>query len=237
MADDITLFFTGTDPDKLTVSANNFFASLKMWTDLNCLKINANKTKALLFRPRNEIARVSTNLWLGGNNIEFVQKIKALSAFFSEHLTWDQHINHVGMKLNKLNGLMSKHRHFLTQNTEKLLYISLFLPSLSYCHVIWGTTTNQNILKLLVVQKRSLRIITNAPWFTSTRKYFNELNIINVLQMHNFRLVSLYKNTVTMNHAPLLQLSNLIKHIPSYNIRQPEIWKLPTVTNLVWKSI
>lgn len=47
--------------------------------------------------------------------------------------------------------------------------------------------------------------------------------------MHDFRLVSLYKNAVTINNAPLLQLFNLIKHIPSYNIRQPEIWKIPTV--------
>lgn len=137
-ADDITLFFTGTDPDKLIVSANNFLSSLKIWADLNCLKINANKTKALLFRPRNKIARVSTNLCLGGNNIEFVQEIKALGVFFSEHLTWDQHINHVGMKLNKLNGLMNKHRHILPQNTKKNFYIILCFCRLSLTVMSYG---------------------------------------------------------------------------------------------------
>lgn len=72
----MTLSLTGSDPNKLKVSTNKFLFYFQAWANQNCLEINANKAKAVFFRSRNKIVRLFINLYLGSNNIEFVQEIK-----------------------------------------------------------------------------------------------------------------------------------------------------------------
>lgn len=65
--------------------------------------------------------------------------------------------------------------------TDKGRSYKMPYPTLAYCHVIWGSTTKQNMHPLLIPQKEAVRIITKVPWYTHTH-YFIDYNILSITE-------------------------------------------------------
>lgn len=53
-ADDVAILLSGSKSESMGQNANTFVSSLQSWAVSNFLKINATKTKAVLFRPRDK---------------------------------------------------------------------------------------------------------------------------------------------------------------------------------------
>ena len=60
-------------------------------------------------------------------------------------------------------GILARLRHFVPTETLLMIYRSLILPYLSYGRCVWGLVAKSYINKLLVLQKRALRLIYFAP--------------------------------------------------------------------------
>lgn len=63
-------------PDNIISMANNVQWALKDWNSLNCLTVNAAKTKAMLFRARNKEVNRTTDVIFNEANVDFVTEIK-----------------------------------------------------------------------------------------------------------------------------------------------------------------
>lgn len=99
-ADDVTLLITGTDPVNIVSDANNSIFLFKQYMDASCQKMNPNKTLDIFFSwHRNKLICVQTDLYLDNHKIKVVREIISLCVYFSAHLTWDVHVNHVRTKL------------------------------------------------------------------------------------------------------------------------------------------
>ena len=92
-----------------------------------------------------------------------------------KHLTWKHHIDYVASKISKTVGIIARLRHFIPFQVVTSIYRSLILPYLSYGITIWGNTSQIFLKKLLVLQKRVLRIMHFAnnrdhavPFFKNT---------------------------------------------------------------------
>lgn len=64
------------DADRIVETANRVLVLSESWDKLNALKINMNKTKAIVFKPRNKITNQSINLNLGLPPVSLQNKIK-----------------------------------------------------------------------------------------------------------------------------------------------------------------
>ena len=73
-------------------------------------------------------------------------------------LTWKHQINHMLLKLNKANAMLSKLRHVLDVKTLKSVYYAIFESHLCYALLVWAQNTN-SVKRFYVLQKRSLRIM------------------------------------------------------------------------------
>ncbi len=97
--------------------------------------------------------------------MERVASFKFLGIIVDEKLCWSDHIDYCRGKLASATYAMNKGRKTLPQSCLKLLYYSLFYPHLSYGILLWGeaakTSINKVINKLLILQKRTVRIITD----------------------------------------------------------------------------
>lgn len=72
------------------------------------------------------------------------------------------------------------------------MYNALFFSRLSYCNLVWGTTTSSNYQKLLVLQKRALRAIEGyygAPRNLRTQPLFVKHSILKADQVYYLRLL------------------------------------------------
>lgn len=109
---------------------------------------------------------------------------------------------------------------------NKLLYNSLFSSTLNYGALVWATTTIENIDMLSRLQKRVIRIIAKAPYYSHTAELFTKFNIIQVPSLYNYRLIRYYKSEIVNHDNSLAKLAGLTVHHPVYSTRNPEKWKV-----------
>uniref|UniRef100_A0A147BGN2 Tick transposon n=1 Tax=Ixodes ricinus TaxID=34613 RepID=A0A147BGN2_IXORI len=98
------------------------------------------------------------------------------------------------------------------------MYHSLFLSKLSYAILVWGTTTASNYNKLIVLQKRSLRMLEDYKGDyrnLRTEPLFLKHHMLRANQIYYFKLLQL----IHRNRSYLTPESELT---PAYDIRRPK---------------
>lgn len=226
-ADDSSLFFTSSNTNELVSRCNHVLSKLHEWSTLNSLTINSTKTKAMLFQAKNKNAILSDDLIIGTSKIELVSCTKSLGVIFDTHLTWNNHIEFISKKVAKAVGVLTRLRFFLPPAVKVLIYNSLFLSHINYCHLVWGTTSASNVTKLLLLQKKAVRAIANAPRLAHTEPLFSSLHITPMNSVYNGLLFKRYLGSKKQSHNILLEISNLTKNTNDYNTRHNETWYIP----------
>ena len=98
-------------------------------------------------------------------------------------LTWKYHIKNkreqLKIKSKKLYWLLGP-KSQLNLNNKLRIYKVILKPVWSYGIQLWGTASNSNIDILERYQSKTLRQITNAPWYVTNKSIRNDLNISTV---------------------------------------------------------
>ena len=74
---------------------------------------------------------------LGSRTINSVSYVKYVGVLVDSSLTWEPHIIELSEKLARTVGMFFKIRHYVTCETLRLLYYSLFCSFISYGIPIW----------------------------------------------------------------------------------------------------
>jgi len=84
---------------------------------------------------------------------------KYLGVLLDSNLSWKFHIDSVTLKISRIIGVIACLRHFVRLITLLSIYRSLILPYLSYGLAAWGQAAKTHPQKILVLQKRALRLM------------------------------------------------------------------------------
>ena len=76
------------------------------------------------------------------------------------HLNWKQHILNISKKISRSIGVMYKLRHYINLSMLVNIYYSLIYPHLIYAVQVWGSACKTELNKLLVLQKKAVRMMT-----------------------------------------------------------------------------
>ena len=60
----------------------------------------------------------------------------------------------------------------------RIPYCSIFLPYIHYCSEIWGNTYHSNINRIIIIQKRTIRLLFGAGRLDHTTLLFQRANIL-----------------------------------------------------------
>lgn len=101
-----------------------------------------------------------------------------------------------------------------------------FFSHLSYCHLIWGTTTQTNLEKLHRLQKKIVRIIGSTSYYEHTEPLFKQLKLLNIYSLYDYKLSISFKHDTLNNTKFLSHLAALEKNNPTYSTRHTEYWKV-----------
>ena len=101
------------------------------------------------------------------------------------------HVQHIRKKISKGIGILYKTKDYLKSDTLLTLYYSFVYPYLIYCIEVWGATTKGNLISLLKIQKRVVRMIKSAPIRTEPASLFSELKMLSVFKMYMLKLAVL----------------------------------------------
>lgn len=228
-ADDTSIFFQSASIEELTDFANVTLEKFSQWTQINSLQINVAKTRAILFTPVQKVISRDIDIKLGSEQIKVVKEIKTLGVTFNQHLNWNAHVERVAGNLARACGVLCKFRTMLPTKIKLILYNSIFAPHINYCSLVWTDTTQSNLTKLMLLQKKAIRHVANASYDAHTRELFASFNVLPIHHIHKLNLIMKYKHSVQTNNETFLNLCNLHRPLEvPYIFRNREHWSIPS---------
>ena len=106
--------------------------------------------------------------------IEKVNKVKFLGVILDDLLSWKHHLDLVASKAAKAVGILYKLRPYLSQKSLIGLYYTFLYPYFTYCNEIWGNACKTYLNRLIMIQKRAIRLICYKSKYAPTNKIFKE---------------------------------------------------------------
>lgn len=226
-ADDSTILIPEYNVDRLIIKCNEVLQKLSIWSQLNVIKINTMKTKAMIFRARNKPVEIHQSINFQCHNIEIVDVHKILGVHFSQNLSWDAHTHYLRKKLSSVAGMISRCRRLLPVKAKLQVYNALFNSYLNYCSLVWATTTKTNLDKLHLLQKKVIRYIGNIDPTASTKDAFVSFNIIRVDNLYKYRLLQTFFFSSTEVKNLLSSLAFLTLRSTDIHTRSKDVWEIP----------
>ena len=163
----------------------------------------------------------SRDIVFDGAPISRVNSLKFLGIFIDDKLSWTQHVNYLCSVISRNVGILNKLKYFLPSNILYNIYNALILSHISYGILAWGRAYDTLLNRILILQKRSLRIIEHAEHRALTDPLFYSRKILKVKDIYSLQLgifMYQYHNNELPNSFRSMFTTN--KQIYSYNTRQ-----------------
>ena len=220
-ADDTSILFEHKNLQHLQNMVNQELLKLCDWLRTNKLSLNVKKTNFVMFRPRQKQLPFVPKIRLIDNSnnpfeLESKDCMKYLGILIDSHMSWNQHINYISQKISRTVGIIAKLRHYVPRGTLLNIMKSFIDPYITYGICSWGQCAKKNLNRLLILQKRALRLINFSksrehavPFFIQARTlplsflYFERMCIM---------LHDIYNNNAPTNLNKLFKLSSESHH-------------------------
>ena len=192
-ADDTTLyssFKTSLQDDKTKIddNLNGELSQINTWLVSNKLTINVGKTKFMVFHPPQKTNVHIPSLFLSNTQIECVNEFNLLGLIINKSLNWNSHVKHIANKIARITGIMCKLKNLLPKSSLLLIYNSLILPHLNYGILCWGSRAQS----LSTLQKKAIRLTSNAKYNAHTSKLFKSLNLLKISDIYTINILKFY---------------------------------------------
>ena len=193
--------------DKIEARIIECIIEIKDWMTKNCLKINADKTKALVIEPMSYATSPnSISLNYNGDDIELSSVVRSLGILFDKQLTFEDQINVIikqcNSQLRNLHVIASK----LTFNLKKQLIHCLVLSKLDYCNGLYFGLPSYLINRLQKIQNSCVRFLfgpSRLKKWDHVTPYLKEAHFLPVKKRIEFKIALLvYKclNNIAPNY-------------------------------------
>ena len=223
-ADDTNVFLSGKDPEHLVNQLNIEINKLSVWFRVNKLSLNLKKTKFIVFKPNQRRRSYNFQILINEQQIDQVKETVFLGVIIDENVTWKSEISHVSKSI----GMIHKSSFYLSSYSLRVLYYSLVYPYFFYCNIVWASTYKTNLVRLVKLQKRVVRIIDKSHFNAHSGHIFKKLGILkfhdlNLLQLGQF-MFSYQIRTLSPELASKFTLNS---QIHTYYWRNSHAFRLP----------
>ena len=134
-ADDTLMFYYNSNLPTLEKKLQDDIDSIVHWLISNKLWINVSKTESMLIGSRQRIGHQHMAVNIAGIPLHHATVVRYLGLYIDQHLTWQQHIDHV---VSKARAQLYHLRHLhLSAYLFGLMYQIFIIPLFDYCDVVW----------------------------------------------------------------------------------------------------
>ena len=228
---EVFLFADDTNITALNCSVENFNKDLEAvgkWLILNKLSLNIDKTVQVYVSSN---SASNQNIYINNLPLKNASSCKYLGIILDAKLSFNTQIDLVRTKLRKQCGIISKMRHYVPRGTVLKYYASNIKPILQYGILVYGCTSYTNLLPLLMIQKKIIRLIYFKRNFETIRDVFFDQGILTIHELHVYELLKFVLRSVSGLHSEEF-LNELFKfEIPTYRTRRAnsELMKIPNL--------
>lgn len=192
-ADDISLLFDYPPNCNSSSTIKETFNKVFEWMRDHNLELNANKTKAIQFRPHQKQPTDLSQL-LHDLNISEVTDFKLLGLIIDSHLDWKNHIATIKSKLSSFLYALT----ILKSNTHVECALSAYTAYaqswLRYGILLWGHSSNAH--EVFIAQKKCVRILANIPQTDSCKPHFINLQLLTLPCLYILEVATFVKKNI-----------------------------------------
>ena len=252
-ADDTFIMYSNKKLKSIETVINTELKLVSKWLKLNKLSLNTNKTELIFFHSRQHLLNYEgISIKFNGIKLHPVNHVKYLGMYIDKYLSWNYHINQLSKKLSRANGILSKLRHNAPFETCLQVYYAIFYQHMIYCCNVWGLTSEENIKKIEVLQKKCLRIMTFSDFNCHTNPLFISLKLLkirDIIKIHQLKLVysfyfnmlpfelkNLFKFVRNMHNRVTRSATNNLLHIPRVYTTTYGIKSIKFAGPILWNS-
>ncbi|GFX49758.1 RNA-directed DNA polymerase from mobile element jockey [Trichonephila clavipes] len=234
-ADDTVTLATYKNHNTITIALNNHLKLLETFFDTWKIKINIDKTIAVLFTNRKTQPTPPT---LYSTQLQWSQSTKYLGLTLDKKLTWKQHIIQTRDKFRRAQRaifpLIGRNSELNLYN-KLLLYTAVLRPILTYGSPVWGYAANSNIKILEVAQNSLIRNIVKANRYARNSKIYEDIKISPFKAYIQKLAISFFNSLPNSNNENVKMLNN---YIPMPDLKRPrrillDSYNPPLTINLV----
>ena len=209
-ADDLAIILLGFCLTTLRDLGQQYLSICNNWCEANGLKLNALKTKVIIFSRKHNL-QLPRPINLHGLNIEFCKTVKYLGIKLDSKLNWQEHIQTTAQKCTKIlfaSKKMIGDRWGITPDKIIWIYNSIIKPIITYACVTWAPRVLNQQSKLNHLSKPGNLCLLMATGARSTSS-----------QEALHQLFSLLPTTLELEKEALLQALRLksLDHWPKIN--------------------
>ena len=178
-ADDTAIVLKSKNAEQIASLVNQELIHVNNWLLANRLTLNLSKTNWLFFTTSvKKYVFQPQSIKINNTSLSQCEQTRYLGLILDSDLKFHKHIDYVCSKVSRSIGIFYRIRDFVPNKVLSTLYYSLIYPFLIYCVLIWGNTNVTHLNKLVVLQKKVIRIITNSTYLAHTSVLFNQMKIL-----------------------------------------------------------
>ena len=173
----------------------------------NKLSLNTSKSNFVIFHPFRRKPDYNVTLEMYDNDLKILTSLKQkhyvkyVRVLTDSHLSWRYHIDYISSKISKGVGIIAKISHFVPTSTLLKLFRSLIEPYISYGLTAWGQATNSKLNKILILQKRALRLMYFSDSRANPIPLFVRSGVL-PLNMLYFKYSAILMHDISNKRAP-----------------------------------
>ena len=177
------------------------FSEIKFWMNRNKLKLNDNKSEAILVGRTDILKQVKcTSIKLGESEIPFATSVKNLGVCIDSDLSFSSHVNatirNVNMDLRRLRQI----RDLIPLDVAIVLANALILPKFDYCNSLLCNINKDKIKALQVAQNDAARLVFKRPRHSSASCLLNQLHWLPIEQRIKYKVCSIVHKSFQSNY-------------------------------------
>jgi len=204
-ADDTTFFHSNSDFKTLQNLNDSTLKEASTWFRANGLILNEGKTQEIFFSLRDPPQQVS------------IDSVKFLGVYIDHKLSWEPHITYISAKLSRVIFLLRSLKNHVPLNYVRSSYFAFFQSIISYGILLWGNSNHIN--RILLLQKKAVRIITDSHKLEHCKPLFIKLQLLTVINLYIFKILLFTKNNLSTHQ--------LRQDIHNYNTRNSKQINIP----------
>lgn len=232
-ADDTQLMYTfkAAEHENVTLKINHDLNAISLYAKSHNMKLNPQKSVAMLFGTKHILNNLKNNMLLVLNNdvLEWVDVSKNLGVYFDNDLRFRNHVSQLLKSTYVKLKLLYSNRCLLNFKIKKQLCETLILPVLYYCLIMYFPCLDFfTKTRLQKVQNSCCRFIHSLRKFDHISKKITDLkwlNIENTWKMHLLTLTHKLMMTSTPEYLKHKFISR--ENIHSVNIRHKDKFTMP----------
>ena len=182
-ADDSNLITSGKSSVEIETITYIELANIQQWFQENGLVLNTGKSSYVLFKNKNK-PDIEPCVLMGDEVLERAESAMFLGISVDEALTWSSHVEQLCKRLSSSIFLLRTMRSYCDTALLTSLYHSLFVSLARYGILNWGGGPAFNLHRVLLLQKRAVRILGGLRRRESCRQIFKDFKLLTVASMY-----------------------------------------------------